>query len=362
MEKKSYPRLLCDLGLLRQNVTQVTRRCHDSGIKVAGVVKGINAREPMVEQFAKGGCDQLASSRLSQLETFASLGLPTMLIRVPMLSEVEELVRLADYSLQSDLAVLDAIEEACTHQGKIHKVVLMADLGDLREGWWDKEELLQAALHVERELPHVVLAGIGTNLGCYGAIKPTVEKMEELSALAERVEKAIGRELEMVSGGATTSFLLVHQHKMPKKINHLRIGEGVLLCYDFKHEWGVTDIEYLSSHVFTLQAEVVECRAKPSYPVGEIFVDAFGNRPTYEDRGVRRRALVGVGKLDMGSSARLIAREKGITHLGGASDLTILDVEDCPREVKVGDILEFDISYSEVVFLTSAADVTVEYL
>ncbi|WP_251448586.1 alanine racemase [Vermiculatibacterium agrestimuris] len=361
-EKKSYPRLLCDLGLLERNANEVTRRCHDQGIRVAGVVKGINSQRPMVERFARGGCDQLASSRLSQLAAFADLGLPTMLIRVPMRSEVEGVVRLADYSLQSDRAVLDAVEAACERQGKTHKVILMADLGDLREGWWDKEELVQAALHVEKELPHVILAGIGTNLGCYGAIKPTVEKMEELAELAEKVETAVGRELEIVSGGATTSYLLVHRHEMPKKINHLRVGEGILLCYDFKYEWGVTDIEYLSSHVFTLQTEVVECRSKPSYPVGEIFVDAFGGRPTYEDRGVRRRALIGIGKLDMGSSAQLIPREEGITYLGGASDLTILDVEECPRQLQAGDILEFDISYSEMAFLTAAADVTVEYI
>lgn len=362
MEQKRYPRLVCDLSRLEQNVKEVTRRCHDEGIRVAGVVKGVNGLEPMAERFVRGGCDQLASSRLSQLEKLGELGLPTMLIRVPMPSEAEDVVRIARYSLQSDPEVLDAIEAACLRQGKTHKVVLMADLGDLREGWWNKEELVEAAIRVERELPHVELAGIGTNLGCYGAIKPTVEKMEELAALAEKVEAAVGHPLEIVSGGATTSFLLVHQHRMPRKINHLRVGESVLVCYDLKYEWGVTDMDYLSSHVFTLQAQVLECRVKPSHPVGEIFVDAFGNRPTYEDRGDRRRALIGVGKLDMGSSARLLPREEGITYLGGASDLTILDVEDCPRPVRVGDILEFDISYSEMAFLTAAADVTVEYI
>lgn len=361
-EKKSYPRLLCDLGLLERNVNEVTCRCHDSGVKVAGVVKGANGLGPIAERFARGGCDQLASSRLSQLAALAGLGLPTMLIRVPMLSEAEEVVRLADYSLQSDRTVLDAVEAACERQGKTHKVVLMADLGDLREGWWDKEELVQTALYVERELSHVVLAGVGTNLGCYGAIKPTVEKMEELAALAGRVEAAIGRELEIVSGGATTSLPLICRHEMPEKINHLRVGEAILVCYALKYEWGRTDMEFLSSHVFTLQAQVLECRSKPSYPVGEIFVDAFGNCPTYEDRGPRRRALIGIGKLDMGSEIRIMPREKGVVWLGSSSDHTILDVEDCPRSLEAGDILEFDISYPEMIFLTSAANVTVEYI
>lgn len=364
MENKRYPRLLCDLSLLRRNVEEITRRCHGAGIQVAGVVKGINAQMPMVEQFAKGGCDQLASSRLDQIERVraAGFGLPTLLIRGPMMSELEDVARFCDYSLESDLSVLEALNQVCLRQGVRHKVILMADLGDLREGWWDRDELISAALRVERELPGLELAGIGTNLGCWGAIVPTVEKMEELAALAERVEQAIGRELEIVSGGATTSFRQVHLGTMPAKINHLRIGEAILENYDYKHEWGFTDMEYLSSQVFTLQAEVLECRTKPSHPVGEIFVDAFGQRPTYEDKGLRRRALLGIGKLDMGSNPRILPRDEGVTFLGGASDHTILDVEDCPRQLKAGDIMEFDVAYTEVLFLTSGADVTIEYL
>lgn len=364
MENKRYPRLLCDLPLLRRNVEEVTRRCHKAGIRVAGVVKGVNAQMPMAEQFARGGCDQLASSRLDQIERVrrAGLGLPTLLIRVPMMSELEDVARLCDYSLESDLSVLEALNEVCLRQGVRHRVILMADLGDLREGWWDRNELLSAALRVERELPGLELAGIGTNLGCWGAIVPTVEKMEELADLAGQVERAIGRELEIVSGGATTSFRLVHLGTMPAKINHLRIGEAILENYDFKHEWGFSDMEYLSSRVFTLQAEVLECRTKPSHPVGEIFVDAFGQRPTYEDKGLRRRALLGVGKLDMGSKPRILPRDEGVAFLGGASDHTILDVEDCPRQLKAGDIMEFDVAYTEVLFLTGGAGVTVEYL
>ena len=364
MEDKRYPRLVCDLPLLRRNVEEITRRCHEAGIRVTGVVKGVNAQMPMVEQFVKGGCDQLASSRLDQIERMrrAGFGLPTVLIRVPMMSELEDVARLCDYSLESDLSVLEALNEVCLRQGVRHKVILMADLGDLREGWWDQEELLAAALRVERELSGLELAGIGTNLGCWGAIVPTVEKMEELAALAGRVEQAIGRELEIVSGGATTSFRLVHLGTMPAKINHLRIGEAILENYDYKHEWGFTDMGYLSSQVFTLQAEVLECRTKPSHPVGEIFMDAFGQRPTYEDKGLRRRALLGIGKLDMGSAPRILPRDEGVVCLGGSSDHSILDVEECPRQIKAGDIMEFDVAYTEVLFLTESANVAIEYL
>lgn len=358
MKEKHYPRLICDLTLLQSNIRAVTERCHAQGIAVAGVVKGANGLREISEPFARCGCDQIASSRLSQLRTLGALGLPTMLIRVPMLSEVEDVVRWSDYSLESEVCLLDAIEAECARQGRDHAVILMADLGDLREGWWDREELVRAAVHAER-LEHVRLAGIGTNLGCYGAILPTVEKMRELAALAEKVEAAIGRPLEIVSGGATSSYLLVHRHEMPEKINHLRIGEGILLAYDYVHEFGITDIEYLSTGVFTLQAEVLECHVKPSRPIGEHCIDAFGNRPYYEDRGMQTRSLLGIGKLDFGMMGRLIPRDAGVRYIGGSSDHAIIESE---RPFRPGDIVEFDVSYSELLFLTASPDVTIEYV
>ncbi len=364
MEKNCYPRLLCDLSLLLQNVKAVTTRCHALGIQVTGVTKGIHSRLPIVRQFVSGGCDQLASSRLEQLKALreAGLGLPTMLIRVPMMSELEEVPRCCDYSLHSDLSVLEALEEVCARQNVTHKVILMADLGDLREGWWDQEEFLAAALRVERALPHLELAGIGTNLGCYGSIVPTVEKMETLAALAQRVEEAIGRALELVSGGATSSFPLVHQKTMPKKINHLRMGEGILLCYDLQKLWGIRGLDDISNHVFTLQTQVLECRSKPSCPVGKLFLDAFGHAPVYEDRGIRKRALLGLGKLDVGDIGDLIPRDEGVLVLGGSSDHTILDVEDCPRAIKAGDLMEFDLNYPTMLFLTARDVFPIEYL
>lgn len=361
MANESYPRLICDLSLLGSNVRAVTERCHAAGVRVAGVVKGANGPVPINRLFSENGCDQLASSRLSQLKRCAGLGLPTMLIRVPMLCEIEEVAAVCDYSLQSDLDVLKALDAACGRIQKKRRVVLMMDLGDLREGWWDEDELFAAAMTVERELPNLILAGVGTNLGCYGAVVPDEENMGRLIRMAERIENAIGHPLEIISGGATTTFRMLHLGTLPERINHLRIGEAILVNYDMNYEWGITDMDYISTHAFTLEAQVLECRLKPTHPVGESFVDCLGNRPYFEDRGIRRRALIGVGKLDMGGTARLIPLDEGVVYLGGSSDHTILDVEDSPVCWKAGDIMRFDISYSELMFLTSAENVTIVY-
>ncbi len=133
----------------------------------------------------------------------------------------------------------------------------MYDLGDLREGLWEETEFLNLALYVESKLSGIRLLGVGTNLGCYGSVLPTVKNLEHLSQLAYLVEDIIGRPLTFISGGATTSLPLVLNNTMPKKINHLRIGEGILLGRDLK-EYFACDVDYLQTDTFTLKAEIIE--------------------------------------------------------------------------------------------------------
>ncbi|WP_324825323.1 alanine/ornithine racemase family PLP-dependent enzyme [Sinanaerobacter sp. ZZT-01] len=356
-----YPLLEIDLKKLRNNIEQVVNRCGEAGIEVAGVIKGFNGIPQVAEQFKLGGCRYIASSRLEQIEDAKNYGIegPFMLIRIAMPSELERLVSLADYSLQSEVSVIDALNEECIRQNKKHHVILMADLGDLREGFWDKEELAKTALHIEKDLKNIHLLGVGTNLGCYGSIKPTPEKMNELVEVAEKIEETIGRQLEVISGGATSSFTMVHDKTMPSRINHLRIGEGIILAYDLQKDWGY-DMSYLNMDAFTLKAQIIEVKDKPTYPVGEIFIDAFGNVCEYEDRGIRRRALLGLGKLDACDLSKLLPRTKNIEILGGSSDHTILDIEDNKDHLQVGDVVEFDVCYTTMLFLTNSKNVTVQ--
>ena len=238
----------------------------------------------------------------------------------------------------------------------------MADLGDLREGFWDQDEMLDVCVHVERDLPHVELAGVGVNLGCYGSIQPTPENLGQLVHIARRVEDAIGRKLEIVSGGATSSFTLVHWGTMPEGINHLRIGEGILVAKDLQVDWGIHDMDYLRMDCMTLRAQIVEVKDKPTHPVGPIMVDCFCNRPTYEDRGIRRRAIAGIGRADVGDIMMLHPRTPGMTVVGGSSDHCILDVEDCDPCPQVGDIVDFDVIYLTMLYASAREDVAVKFV
>jgi len=301
MKDRVYPVLSVNTEYLRHNAKTVASKCKAAGITVAGVVKVIWGEPEAAKILASSGIDQIASSRISQLEKIKNSGVdaPLMLIRVPMISEAEKVIRIADISLHSDINVLRSFNEEALKQGKVHKVVIMMELGDLREGVYDKAEALDMALEVENSLDGLELAGVGTNLGCYGSILSTPEKMQELVDFARLIEDKIGRKLEIVSGGGTRAFARVLEGNMPEGINHLRIGCQILLARELHEVWDF-DLSDMHRDVFELHAEIVELREKPTHPFGEIGVDAFRRIPVYEDRGIRKKALVAMGKADYG--------------------------------------------------------------
>lgn len=353
-----YPKLVIDLSKLKNNIEKVRIMCQDKGVEIAGVIKGCTGILECAEQFERAGCRFIASSRLEQLEPLKAYGIqtPLMMIRIPMLSEVADVVKITDISLNSEVEVLKALNKQAGLQDKKHKVIIMADLGDLREGFWDRDELVEAALMVENDLYNLQLAGVGTNLGCYGSIAATPEKLQELVEIAEAIEEKIGRELEFISGGATSSLPRIIEDNMPSRVNLLRVGEAILLAKDLQDLWGY-DMSYMYKDAFTLRAEIIEVKNKPTHPVGEITYDAFGNTPEYVDRGIRKRALIALGKVDYGAPEDLVPMERGVEVLGASSDHTILDIEDAENALKVGDIVEFCLSYSNIVYVTNSGNV-----
>lgn len=363
MTKQIYPKLTINLQYFKENVAAMVERCDKYGITIAGVIKGTTGFPQCAQMFKEGGATIIASSRLEQIEDTIEYGvdLPTMLLRIPMLTEVDEVVRLCDISLNSEVAVLKALNEAAAKQNKIHKVILMADLGDLREGFWDKDEMVEAAVFVENQLKNLDLAGVGVNVGCYGSIEATEDKLYELVVIAEKIEARIGRELEYISGGATSSLMRVIDGNIPKRINMLRCGEGITLARDLDIFYGY-DMSYMHQDVYKLYAEVIEVRDKPTHPVGKITIDCFGHRPVYEDRGIRRRALLGMGRVDYGAIEEIFPVEKGVEVIGAASDHTIMDVEDAERRLEVGDIVEFNINYASLVYLSASRNVNKEFI
>ena len=261
--KREYPKCVINLTHLVENVQVAIRRCSNAGIKVTGVIKGANGAPEVARAYVEGGIEALATSRLDQIEKIVSSGVtvPLTLVRIPMMSEVDDVVRLTDTSLNTEPSVLRALNEAASVQGKIHNVILMHDVGDLREGFWEENDAVETALLIENELKNLYLQGIGTNVGCYGSVEPTVETLEKLVVVARKIEDAIGRRLDIISGGASSSLMRVWDNDMPEGINHLRLGAEMMLAYTNQVVYGY-DMSEFHRDTFRLDAEIEEIRRR----------------------------------------------------------------------------------------------------
>lgn len=353
-----YPRLYVHKDRIANNAKAVVVLCAKQGIDVTGVVKGCSGNITASKAILNAGVKQLGSSRISQIESIKK-EIPeaeTLLLRIPMISEIEKLVAYCDYSLQSEYEIIELVENECLKQKKTHKVILMMDLGDLREGYINIEEIIKVAISIEKRMKCVKLAGIGTNVGCYGSVKATPENLGKLVDIAYKIEGLIGRKLEIISGGATSSLPLVVQGLMPDGINHLRIGEGLLVCREAQ-EFYNSPIEGQTKDAFILEAEIVEIKTKPTLPMGELAFDAFGNTPSFVDRGFKKRMLLAVGRQDFGYHEKLIPLDETIEIIGSSSDHLIVELSDSSKSYKLGETLRFEIMYPAMLYLTESPDV-----
>ncbi len=282
------------------------------------------------------------------------LGRPLLLLRIPMISELPWVLDVADCSLVSMAETVRAMERGCAAAGTTHEVIVMIDLGDLREGLWpDRTERVCEAL---RACPRVRCRGFGANFGCFAGVLPTKKKLEELLAVARTMEQALGYPLRTVSGGSTSSLVLLDRGEIPRGVNHLRIGEGILLGTDVTSS---RVIPWLRQRTMYLEAEVVEVLRKPSVPVGDVGRDAFGGTPVFEDKGERLRAIVAVGRQDVRIEGLRPERD-GVAVLGGSSDHLLLDVEDAVPAVSPGETLRFFPDYGAMLALSTSPYVDFE--
>ena len=307
--------LTIDLKKIGHNAALISRHAGRLGISIFGVTKVLSGAWQVAQTFKASGLQAIADSRLMNIAAMreANVPGPYILLRLPAISEVEQVVALADISLNSDLDTCRALSKAATKHGVLHRVILMADLGDLREGIWPGEFL--PFLKSVQSLPGIDVYGIGTNLTCYGGVIPDDENLGQLITLKEQSQALLGHDL-IVSGGNSSTLSLLFENKLPAGITNLRIGEGIILGRETMNREPLAGA-YLDACVLT--AEVIELREKPSVPVGTIGQDAFGNSPQFEDRGIRKRAILAVGRQDTVPEG-LEPHLAGALILGASSD------------------------------------------
>ena len=190
-------------------------------------------------------------------------------------------------------------------------------------------------------MKNINLYGIGVNLTCYGAIIPKHDNLSNLVAIARKIEEKFGIKLQMVSGGNSSSIYLIGKGELPEGINNLRLGESFLLGNDTAYG---EKLPGTTGDALVLEAQIVELKEKPSLPIGEVGVDAFGQKPYYEDRGIIKRAIIAIGKQDTDIDS-MEPLDPDVEILGGSSDHIILDVTKSSKGYKVGDIVQFVVGY-----------------
>lgn len=349
------PRLEIRLDLIHHNARALVARLGSRGIGVTGVTKATLGREEIARELLSAGVTSIGDSRIENIESMVRAGVAAefSLIRSPMISQVDRVVAHADTSHNTEIAVVERLSLAAQRQGRMHGVLLMVELGDLREGILP-EDLLAFARKAMR-LPNIAVRGIGTNLACQSGVSPDDEKMGALSSLANSMEDNLGLAVEVVSGGNSASLAWALASADRGRVNTLRLGEAILLGRDPLQR---NPIEGLETSAFTLVAEVIECKQKPSMPWGQINQAAFGPAPRRANRGVASQAILALGCQDV--DPRGLAPPPGIEVLGASSDHLVVGTG--RTRPAIGSEVRFQLNYSALLRAMTSPFVALDFL
>ena len=338
----STPRLDINLEKIAHNAKELKKLYGSKGIDIVGVTKAVCGNPEVASVLVKSGITILADSRISNIKRMRCAGIEAqfLLLRTPLLSEVEAVVKFAHMSLNSELLVIQELSACAIKYNTVHEIILMVELGDLREGLMPVD--LQAIVQGVIKLKGLKLKGIGTNLACFGGIQPDEKKMQYLSVIARDIEQKNNLKLDIVSGGNSANYNWFRSTKNVGRINNLRLGESILLgCEPLCRK----PIPGLFSDAFTLTAEVIESKVKPSVPYGKISQNAFGKIQSFPNMGQMKRAILGIGLQDVlvtGLSPRM-----DISILGASSDHMIVNSK--LINLTIGNQLAFDLNYAALL-------------
>ncbi len=352
-----YPRVNIDLNKLKNNVNIIKKICSENDLRMGVVTKVFCADKIITKAILEEDIDFLADSRIENLKTLVDVGMEKWLLRIPMKSEIKDIVKYSNLSLNSELETIRLIQKESRKQNRIHKIILMIDLGDLREGIFQEEELLSTAQEVVNS-NNLKLEGIGVNLTCYGGVIPNEDTLVKLLEYKDKIEEHLNMELKIISGGNSSSLHLLFKDKMPEGINNLRIGEAVVLGRETAYGEKIDDT---FDDVFLLEAEIVEKKLKPSTPIGEIGMDAFGNKPSFEEKGEMVRGICAVGRQDVEVDG-LIPLDSNIEIVGASSDHLILNLTKVNSKYNLGDTVKFKLRYSSLLKIFTSKYVDKNYI
>jgi predicted amino acid racemase len=349
------PRIEVDLDKIRHNTQTVVRRLKARGIVVTGVTKSVCGHPTIARTMLDGGAVGLADARISNVQRLRKAGMtcPVTLIRTPMLSQADQVVQFCEASYNTEIVVIAALADAAIRKNTVHGIILMVEMGDLREGILP-ENLAKIAQQVMK-MPGVALKGIGANFACLSGIAPSAANMEALSVLAAETEALCGPFFKTVSGGNSANLPWALGGQSTGRINDLRLGEAILLGVD-----PITgdQIGGMYKDAFTLIAEVIETDTKPVASAVSIADPALVRLRLVSNSDDSRRLILAIGHQDTDIPG--LSMPVGSRLIGATSDHLVIETNQ--PTLKLGSKVRFQMNYKALMHSMAAPDIETKLL
>ncbi len=352
--KSILPIIKISLSKIRENTRVLSELYGQKGISIMGVSKAVLGEDTIVNEMVQGGVRFIADSRIKNIQKIKNSGTATQCVLMrTQISQAESVIKYADISLNTEIETIKKLAFYAKIHNQVHRIILMVELGDLREGILPGD----LSLFVKKILPltNIKIIGIGCNLACYGGVKPDSKNMLELSELAKRIEKKFQINLEIISGGNSANYEWFKSAQDVHRINNIRIGESIFLGCETLNRKAIPG---LHRDAFQLVAEVIESKKKPSLPYGNIGQDAFGNVPSFKDCGIHQRVIIALGRQDVPVSG--LKPDIMTEILGSSSDHIILHNRNYPMQV--GDEVSFNLDYSGLLAAMTSPFIQKQFL
>jgi ornithine racemase len=321
------------------------------------VTKLVCGNSDYIKELIRLGATQLMDSRISNLMAIKKIDptIQTVYIKPAPRRSIPRLVKYADISLETDLETLRLISQEASRQQKIHKIIIMIEMGDLREGVLG-DNLVQFYEKVF-ELPNIQIIGLGTNLNCMHGVMPSHDKLIQLSLYKQIIELKFNKKLTLLSGGTSVTIPMLYKKQIPAGVNHFRIGETLFFGNNL---FTGRPIKGMREDVISFQSEIIELYNKPVVPEGTLALNPSG--VSYEidpaDYGRKSwRAILDIGLLDI-NPEYLTPEDGSIEVAGASSDMLVLDLKENPKKYKVGDYIKFRLKYMGALALFNSSYIT----
>lgn len=311
----------------------------------APVLKMLCGNKKFLEFVLSLGNEQVCDARLSNIKTIKSIKptAETIYIKPPAKRSIASVVKYADVSFNTEFSTIKWLSEEAVKQNKTHRIIIMIELGDLREGILG--EHLLSFYNKVFDLPNIKVAGIGANLNCLSGVMPSKDKLIQLSLYEQLIEAKFGKKIVGVSGGSSVMIPLLLKGQIPRGVNHFRIGETLFFGIDL---FTNKTIPKMKDDIFMLHTEIIEITNKPIVPFGEIDENPSGETVEInpDDYGVtHKRGILDIGLLDIAKTEFLMPVDKNIEIVGASSDMLVVDLSKTTKVYKIGDIIQFKMKY-----------------